>query len=336
MIVPGTMIWTPLGFDCGFTSTVQVPAPSPASATASRSDFDDGTAGHVQVRVRERHRIGEELRIVRGDDVDEPGAGGEHRCLDRARRVRPGGRGGGDERRLDLAGGPAGMPLEQEGGGAGDVRRSHARPVEDGEGAAEVLERGREDLGARCADVRLQLVSEGRQPAGREARDDAAAAGVQLLRIPADPDPGASAAARQIGAQGGAVEVGDHSARDGELDRHSVGLARPVVDEDDADRARGAHARGLQRERAVPARDQCDRPVQRARGQRRRAAVEVAGRAAEVAGHRSAVRAHDRADVDELLVGVRPGRRRRTAVRTNGTWVSGSAAPGAVTVSAGP
>ena len=42
MIVPGTTISTPLGFDCGFTSTVQVPAPSPASATASRSDFDAG------------------------------------------------------------------------------------------------------------------------------------------------------------------------------------------------------------------------------------------------------------------------------------------------------
>ena len=117
----------------------------------------------------------------------------------------------------------------------------------------------------------------------------------------------------EIGAQRGAVEVGDHPARDGELDRDAVGLAGPVVDEDDSDRARGAHARGLQRERAVAARDERDRPGQRAGGQRRRAAVEVAGRAAEIAWHRSAVRAHDRADVDELLVGVRPGRRRRSS-----------------------
>ena len=153
---------------------------------------------------------------------------------------------------------PARMPLEQQGGGAGDVRRSHARAVEDGEGAAEVLERGREDLGAGCADVRLQLVAECRQPADEKLvtmplRLVSSSCGSRLIRIAVRPP-----RLGQIRAQRGAVEVGDHSARDGELDRDAVGLARPVVDEDDADRARGLHARGFQRERAVSARDECD------------------------------------------------------------------------------
>ena len=49
-----------------------------------------------------------------------PGSRREHRRLDRARRVRPGGRRGGDERRLDLARGPAS-------GGAGAAARRRRR-----------------------------------------------------------------------------------------------------------------------------------------------------------------------------------------------------------------
>ena len=88
--------------------------------------------------------------------------------LDRARRVGPGGRCRRDERRLDLPRRPVRMPLEQERGGAGDVRRGHARPVEDGERAAGARERRGEDLAARRADVRLR--AGGRRRSGRPRR----------------------------------------------------------------------------------------------------------------------------------------------------------------------
>ena len=205
------------------------------------------------------------------------------------------------------------MALEQQRGGTGDVRCGHARSVEDGERAARARQRRREDLPAGRADVRLQQVSEGGQAGGGEARDDAAPAGGEVARATADPDGRAAATAGEERAQLLAVEVGDHAAADVELDRDRVRLAGAVVDDDDADAAGGLHTRALERERADTARDESDRAVQRAGGKRVGAAVEVPGRAAEVARHRLAVGADDRADVDELLVGRRPARGRRRA-----------------------
>ena len=163
---PGTTIWTPPGCDCALTSIVHVPAPSPASESDEQQRLRGRAAVDVHVRVRERDRIREQLRVVRGEQVDLAGAGRQDRRLDRARRVCPRGRGRRDECRLDLQRRPVRMALEQERGGAGDVRRGHARPVEDGERAAGDRQRRGEDLAAGRADVRLQQVAEGGQ-AGR-------------------------------------------------------------------------------------------------------------------------------------------------------------------------
>ena len=130
----------------------------------------------------------------------------------------------------------------------------------------------------------------------------------EIARAAADPDRRAAAPAGEEGAELLAVEVGDHPAADVELDRDRVRLARPVVDDHDADAAGGLHAGALEREGAGAAGDERDRAVQRAAGERARAAVEVAGRAAEVARHRLAVRAEDRADVDDRLIRAWPRR----------------------------
>ena len=109
-----------------------------------------------------------------------------------------------------------------------------------------------------------------------------------------------------------AVEVGDHPGREAEVDGDEVRLAEAVVDEQDPGRAGLAHALHLRDERAAAARDERDRPAQRAGRQRSEARVVRVepGRRADVALDRLAVRAGDRADVGERLPGD-PGRRRR-------------------------
>ena len=123
----------------------------------------------------------------------------------------------------------------------------------------------------------------------------------------------AAAATAEVGAQRGAVEVGDHPARDGEL-RPGSPLASPgaVVDDDDADRRPPpSPASALSAKVQLPRETSAIAPVSEPRGQRRRAAVEVARAARRgCAATGCAVGADDRADVDELLVGGRPGRRR--------------------------
>ena len=309
MIAPGTTISTPLGCDCGRTSTVHVPAPSPASATREQQRLGHRAAADVQVGVGEGDRVGEELGIVGGHQVGHAGAGREHRRLDRARRVRPGRGGGGDERRLDLARRPGRVALEQQRGGAGDVRRRHARPVEDGERPAGDPERGGEDLAARRAEVRLEQVAEGGEAPGGEAGDafrcgrwraprGCGRCGSQSgRRGPRGRSAAAAPSRSAIMPPGTASSTGIPFASPGRLSTTTMPIA-----------AGGPHARCLQRERAGAARDERDRAGERAGRQRRRAAVEVAGRPAEVARDRRAVDAHDRADVDELLVRVDPAR----------------------------
>ena len=223
------------------------------------------------------------------------------------------------------------MPLEQEGGGAGDVRRGHARPVEDGEGAAEVLERGREDLGARCADVRLQLVPEGRQPAGREARDDAAAAGV---RAPADPGRSGSRCVRR--------DSPDRSAGRSRRSRRSFRSGR-----------RAGPARRWPRPGRLSTRTMPIAPAARTRAAFS-AKVQFPRETSAIAPFSEPAGS---GDVPPSRFPGGPQRSRGTGalfvpmivptstscwsafaqaggvapVRTNGTWVSGSAAPGAVT-----
>ena len=310
MTEPGTTISTPLGCDCGLTSIVQVPAPSPASDDA-RAAATSTTAPRLtfRSRVRERDRVGEELRVVRGRQVDLAGARREHRRLDRARGVGPGGRRRRDERRLDLVRRPVRVALEQQRGGAGDVRRGHARPVEDGERAAGDRQRRGEDLAAGRADVRLEQVAEGGQAAGGEARDDAAPAGGELARVAADPDRRAAAAAREVRR---AAAAPSRSAimppRDGEL-RPGSRFASPArLSTTTMPIAPAAFTRAaFERERAGAARDERDRAVQRAgreRRRRRRRGCRAGRRGRAATG--APLRADDRADVDELLVAPSP------------------------------
>ena len=126
-------------------------------------------------------------------------------------------------------------------------------PSNEANGPPAIAERRGEDLAARRAEVRLEHVAESGQAARGEAGDDPAAAGGELLRVAADPDPRPACVSLEVGAQHRAVSVGDHAAWDGELDRDAVRLAGTVVDDDDADRAGGLHALCLQRERADPA-----------------------------------------------------------------------------------
>ena len=86
---PGTTIWTPLGCDCALTSIVHVPAPSPASESDSSSDFEAAPRLTFMSEYESETGIGEQLRIVRGEQVDLAGARRQDRRLDRARACRP-------------------------------------------------------------------------------------------------------------------------------------------------------------------------------------------------------------------------------------------------------
>ena len=135
-----------------------------------------------------------------------------------------------------------------------------------------------------------------------------------------------------------AVEVGDHAARDGELHRDHVRLARAVVDEDQPRRAGDARARSaFEASVQTPRRTSAIAPRQRAGRQRAAARVRVGGAAAEEPVDRLAVRADDRADVDERLVGACPTRPGRAApsAPANGIAAQRGGRAGATTSSAG-
>ena len=125
---------------------------------------------HVEVPERERRRLREQRRIRGGGDVGEAASLEEHGRLPGLLGVPPGRGGGGDEGGLHLPRGPAGVQLEQQRRGPGDVRRGHARAVEDRERrAGELAQRGGEDRAARRGEVGLQLVAESGRAARREA-----------------------------------------------------------------------------------------------------------------------------------------------------------------------
>ena len=219
------------------------------------------------------------------------------------------------ERRLDLPRRPARVALQEQRGGARDVRRRHARAVEDRERRAGVLgQRRREDVAARRRDVRLQQVAEGGRPGGREARDDPAAlpSGSPGSCLPTRIDrwpPFASMKARSAAPSRSAIMPPGSAA-----DRDRVRLAEAVVDEDDPGRAGRLRARRpstrTSRCRARRARS-C--PVSEPAGQRRRAGVRIVGAAAELRSTGLPSVPVIVPDVDERLVGVAhaPGSRRR-------------------------
>ena len=107
--------------------------------------------------------------------------------------------------------------------------------------------------------------------------------------------------------QPGAVEVGDRARRDVEGERG--GLARPVVDEDHALGASEQRANLLRDDCAAAAKDEGDRPADRAARKRRVERVRVRD-AAELAVDQPPVRAADRADVDDRLVARVPAAER--------------------------
>src|SRR5262249_33243559 len=164
-----------------------------------------------------------------------------------------------------------------------------------------------EHLAARGREVGLEQVAERGRAGGGEARDDAAAAGVQLERVASDADARAPAAAVEERAQAVAVEVRDHPARQRQADPDLVGLPGAVVRAPEPDVAGGLRLPRLGRERAQAALRERDRPLERARRKLAARRGEVPGRPAEVALDRAPVLADDRAHVDEALVTPTPG-----------------------------
>src|SRR6266508_3891552 len=159
------------------------------------------------------------------------------------------------------------MPLEKKRRRARDVRRREARPVEDGEvRTGELLERRGQDLAARCGDVGLELVAEGRQTAGGKARDGGPLRS-DLELVLADADFRSSAGSGDRRTQPGPVEIRDHARSYCEAERDEVRLAGAVVDDDHPDRAGPARARSLVVVRARAAGDERDRALERARGE---------------------------------------------------------------------
>ena len=150
-------------------------------------------------------------------------------------------------------------------------------------------------------------------PGRREARDHAAAAGLDLARIERAETrkvvrpPSASMKARRFAPSRSEIIP----AVSGEADRDEVRLAGAVVHEDDAV-APAARTRSTFESKVQPPRETSATVPLSERGRERREArvvgVGADGRA-EVALDRLAVGARDRPDVDEGLVGVLPGRR---------------------------
>ncbi len=272
---------------CGSNSTDHVPAPPPASSSWVASARVCGPRLTSMSPNDKRHGGGEEVGLVGTNDVDEAAALQHDRRLLRASGVAPRRPCRGDERGARLPRRPRRVRLEQQRGSARDVRRRHARPVEDRErGAApgRLRRRRREDLAAGRRDVRLERVAEVRRRSRREARDDAAPPGDDLDRPAARRDDRPAALLREVGAEALAVEVGDHRRRNRELERDRVGLAEAVVGQDQPDRAGGLRALRLREEGARAARRERDHPGERARRERVRArVVRVEAETAELA-----------------------------------------------------
>src|SRR5262249_56605652 len=108
--------------------------------------------------------------------------------------------------------------------------------------AAGSRQRGGENLSARRSQVGLQPVPEIRRAGRREARDNAAALGAELVERAGEADGRAAALGVEVGAEVRAVEVGDHPRVEWELDRDEVGLSWAVIDDD---QPRGAADLGI-------------------------------------------------------------------------------------------
>lgn len=148
-----------------------------------------GELHRLAARVGVRHRDGGAIALVLGpvEGAALEGRGAEHRRTDRAADVETAASGlayvaghralrGGDQRRLDLLGGPLRVALLDHGGGTGDVRGRHRRtghgPVRlgaaspggcgrDGDaGCGDLgLEGARADRGAPAGEVRRGVVA---------------------------------------------------------------------------------------------------------------------------------------------------------------------------------
>ena len=77
--VAGTSICTPVVCACGSTDTLHVPEPSPASVSDEQQRLPLRPGRHVDALERERLRVGEDLRVVGGEHVRQPGALEQHR-----------------------------------------------------------------------------------------------------------------------------------------------------------------------------------------------------------------------------------------------------------------
>ena len=120
-----------------------------------------------------------------------PPPGGSIGCLGASRRPSEHGRvPGRDERRLQLLDRPVRMERSQQGGGAGDVRRRHARPREQARTRRPAAPRERRR--PERADVRLQREPERGRAAGARTRHDdvvgdAAATVIARSEVPGEP-----------------------------------------------------------------------------------------------------------------------------------------------------
>src|SRR3954449_11695892 len=201
----GTVIVVPPDAVCGCNVTVHVPPPLPASVTCrielrdtgpfvtfrSLSDTDDGSVKICGSFARatlispapSSVTAASLVRSVLPHAAPAVDMSADLTCcLALPLGVPPRGAPRLHEPRLDLLRRPRRMLRDEQRCGACRVRRGHARPVEDGEGrAGELGQRRREDLPAGSGEVRLQQVPERRRPRAREARDDAAASGRDVL-----------------------------------------------------------------------------------------------------------------------------------------------------------
>ncbi len=160
--------------DCGTIDTVHGAGPPPASVTASccvavsprLTRPNESPVGSVKISGLS----------ARGMSIRPPPSRSGGHLVAGSRDVdRVAGR---LERRLDLLDRPRRVALLEQRGGAGDVRRRHARAAPVVRGPLVARER-REDVDAGRGDVRLHLERDGRRPARGEVRD--------LVRRPVSP-----------------------------------------------------------------------------------------------------------------------------------------------------
>ena len=136
---------------CGSIETFHAPPPVPASESESSSGLRASWPSTLR-KPNESDERGEELRVVRGRDVDQAAALEQRRGLPRAGGVAQAGCAEVISADLTCWGDQARMLLQQQCRGARDVRRRHARAVENRERCARELgQRRGEDLAAGAA-----------------------------------------------------------------------------------------------------------------------------------------------------------------------------------------